>query len=40
MDDEEQKMVMATYSPAPGQTRAEAEAIALDAEEFLINAKA
>ena len=35
MDDEEQKMVMATYSPAPGQTRAEAEAIALDAEEFL-----
>lgn len=35
MDDEEQKMVMATYSPAPGQTRAESEAIALDAEKFL-----
>ena len=32
LPEEEQKMVMATYSPEPGQTREEVEAIALDAE--------
>ncbi|MBS4177749.1 efflux RND transporter permease subunit [Lederbergia citrea] len=37
MDDEEQKMIMATYSPAPGQTRADAEAVALDAEKLISN---
>ncbi|ASK61210.1 Swarming motility protein SwrC [Virgibacillus phasianinus] len=31
---DEQKMLMVTYSPEPGQTREEAEEIALDAEEF------
>ncbi|WP_404450942.1 efflux RND transporter permease subunit [Virgibacillus necropolis] len=31
---QEQKMLMVTYSPEPGQTREEAEEIALDAEEF------
>lgn len=31
---QEQKMVMATYSPEPGQTKEEAEEVALDAEEF------
>lgn len=32
LPEEEQKMVMATYSPEPGQTREDVEAIALDAE--------
>lgn len=32
---DEQKMVMATYSPEPGQTKEEAKEVALDAEEFL-----
>ena len=30
-------MIMATYSPAPGQTKAEAAEIALDVEQFLSN---
>lgn len=34
---QEEKMIMATYSPEPGETRAEAEEIALDAEKFLSN---
>ncbi|MGD6816440.1 efflux RND transporter permease subunit [Metabacillus sp. 113a] len=34
LPDEEQKMVMATYSPEPGQTREESEKIALDAEKY------
>ncbi|AZB40987.1 AcrB/AcrD/AcrF family protein [Bacillus sp. FJAT-42376] len=34
LPDEEQKMVMATYNPEPGQTREESEKIALDAEKF------
>lgn len=32
LPEEEQKMVMATYSPEPGQTRKDVEAVALDAE--------
>lgn len=32
LPEEEQKMVMATYSPEPGQTREDVEAIALEAE--------
>ncbi len=32
LPEQEQKMVMATYSPDPGQTREDVEAIALDAE--------
>ncbi|RLQ86620.1 efflux RND transporter permease subunit [Planomicrobium sp. Y74] len=32
LPEQEQKMVMATYSPEPGQTREDVEAIALDAE--------
>lgn len=32
LPEEEQKMVMATYSPEPGQTREDVEQIALDAE--------
>ncbi|WP_223634331.1 efflux RND transporter permease subunit [Planococcus sp. 4-30] len=32
LPEEEQKMVMATYSPEPGQTREDVEAVALDAE--------
>lgn len=32
LPEEEQKMVMATYSPEPGQTREDVEGIALDAE--------
>lgn len=32
LPEQEQKMVMATYSPEPGQTRGDVEAIALDAE--------
>ncbi|WP_099159805.1 efflux RND transporter permease subunit [Virgibacillus ndiopensis] len=35
LPNEEQKMVVATYSPEPGQTREEVEDIALDAEEFI-----
>lgn len=31
---DEQKMVMATYSPEPGQTKEDAKEVALDAEEF------
>ncbi|WP_407271005.1 efflux RND transporter permease subunit [Radiobacillus sp. PE A8.2] len=34
---DEQKMVMATYSPEPGQTIEDVEAVALDAETFLSN---
>lgn len=34
---QEEKMIMATYSPEPGETRDEAEEIALDAEKFLSN---
>ncbi|WP_188454206.1 efflux RND transporter permease subunit [Virgibacillus oceani] len=37
LPNEEQKMVVATYSPEPGQTREEVEEIALDAEEFISN---
>ncbi|WP_422123832.1 efflux RND transporter permease subunit [Planococcus sp. X10-3] len=32
LPEQEQKMVMATYSPEPGQTREEVEAVALDTE--------
>ena len=35
LPEEEQKMVMATYSPEPGETREEAEEVASDAEKFL-----
>ncbi|ANU13861.1 RND multidrug efflux transporter [Planococcus halocryophilus Or1] len=35
LPEEEQKMVMATYSPEPGQTLEDVEAIALDAESTL-----
>ncbi|KZZ85404.1 Swarming motility protein SwrC [Bacillus sp. SJS] len=34
LPDEEEKMVMATYNPEPGQTREESEKIALDAEKY------
>jgi HAE1 family hydrophobic/amphiphilic exporter-1 len=34
LPDEEDKMIMATYSPEPGQTREESEDIAADAEKF------
>ncbi|MBM7587876.1 HAE1 family hydrophobic/amphiphilic exporter-1 [Bacillus pakistanensis] len=36
---EEEKMVIATYSPAPGQTQEEVEKIALQAEELLLDRK-
>ncbi|WP_088049473.1 efflux RND transporter permease subunit [Virgibacillus dakarensis] len=35
--DQEQKMVMATYTPEPGQTHEEAEDIAADAEDLISN---
>ncbi|RNF39477.1 efflux RND transporter permease subunit [Planococcus salinus] len=35
LPEEEQKMVMATYSPEPGQTRDDVETIALDAEQLI-----
>jgi hydrophobic/amphiphilic exporter-1 (mainly G- bacteria), HAE1 family len=35
LPEEEQKMVMATYSPEPGQTREDVEQIALDAEKLV-----
>lgn len=35
LPEEEQKMVMATYSPEPGQIREDVEQIALDAESFI-----
>ncbi|TWT04959.1 efflux RND transporter permease subunit [Planomicrobium sp. CPCC 101079] len=35
LPEEEQKMVMATYSPEPGQTRQDVEQIAQDAEELV-----
>ncbi|MGI2327541.1 efflux RND transporter permease subunit [Planococcus sp. YIM B11945] len=35
LPEEEQKMVMATYSPEPGQTRDDVEQIALDAEKMV-----
>src|SRR5690625_2372755 len=35
LPEDEQKMVIATYSPEPGQTREEAEEIALDAEALI-----
>lgn len=35
LPDEDEKMVMATYSPEPGETRDEAEKIASDAEELI-----
>ncbi|WP_106496089.1 efflux RND transporter permease subunit [Lentibacillus sp. Marseille-P4043] len=37
LPDEEQKMIMATYSPEPGETREEAEEVAYDAEEYISN---
>ena len=37
LPEDEQKMVIATYSPEPGQTKEEAEEIALDAETLISN---
>lgn len=37
LPDEEEKMMIATYSPEPGQTRAQAEEVALEAESLLNN---
>lgn len=37
LPDEEEKMIMATYSPEPGETKEEAEDVASDAEKFLSN---
>lgn len=39
LPEEEQKMIMATYSPEPGETREEAEEVASDAEKFLSDRK-
>lgn len=35
LPEEEEKMVMATYSPEPGQTREQAEEVAIDAESLI-----
>lgn len=35
LPDDEEKMMIVTYSPEPGQTREQSEAIVLEAEEFL-----
>lgn len=35
LPEEEEKMVIATYSPDPGQTREQAENVAIDAESFI-----
>ena len=35
LPEEEEKMIMATYSPEPGETKEEAEKVASDAEKFL-----
>ncbi|MGG0644561.1 efflux RND transporter permease subunit [Sporosarcina gallistercoris] len=39
LPDEEEKMIMATYSPEPGQTREDVEKIALDAEKLISDRK-
>ncbi|MTH55783.1 MMPL family transporter [Bacillus mangrovi] len=39
LPEEEEKMVMVTYSPEPGQTREESEKIALDAEKYFDSRK-